>query len=308
MLQDRLGLSERRACQITGQHRSTQRHQPARAVADAALRAELRRISRRRARWGYRRAHQLLIEDGWEINIKRTRRLWREEGLRVPRKRRKRQRLGDSTTSSKRLRAQHPDHVWAIDFQFDQTADGHNLKLLHVVDEFTREALAIECHRSIDADQLVRVLDGLVADRGAPGVPRCDNGPEMTAHALRDWCRFTRAGTAFSDPGSPWQNAYVESFGSRVRDELLAVEMFSCLAEAQVLIEDWRQDYNHHRPHRALGMMAPVPFARGWRTAHEAARASAELHSPYGLASFDAGANPNLDLPTNRQLSQQVDR
>jgi putative transposase len=310
MLVDRLGLSERRACQITGQHRSTQRHAPVRAADDAALRAELRRISRERPRWGYRRAHQLLLDDGWQLNVKRTRRLWREEGLRVPRKRRKRQRLGDSTVEGRRLRAQRPDHVWAIDFQFDQTADGHNLKLLHVVDEFTREALAIECHRRIDADKTVAVLDRLVAARGlAPAVLRCDNGPEMTAYALRDWCRFSRAGTAFSDPGSPWQNAYVESFGGRVRDELLAVEMFSCLAEARVLIEDWRQDYNHHRPHSSLGMMAPAPFAVGWRTAHEAAtRASAELHSPYGLAPFNAGANPTLDLSTTHQLSQQVDR
>ena len=121
----------------------------------AALRAELRRISRRRPRWGYRRAHQLLLDEGWELNRKRTQRLWREEGLRVPQRRRKRQRLGDSTVPAERLRAERPDHVWALDFQFDQTADGHNLKLLHVVDEFTREALAIECRRRIDADHTV---------------------------------------------------------------------------------------------------------------------------------------------------------
>ena len=154
---------------------------------DGALRAQLRRISRDRPRWGYRRAHALLREDGWELNIKRTRRVWREEGLRVPRKRRKRQRLGESTVPADRLRAEHPDHVWAIDFQWDQTADGHNLKLLHVVDEFTREALAIECHRRIDSDHTVAILDRLVLERGtAPGFVRCDNGPELTANALRD--------------------------------------------------------------------------------------------------------------------------
>ena len=157
-LRDRLGMSERRACRLAGQHRSTQRHELVVADDDAALRSELRRISRERPRWGYRRAHRLLLDDGWSLNIKRTRRVWREEGLRVPRKRRKRQRLGTSTVPAKRLRAQRPDHVWAIDFQFDQTADGHNLKLLHVVDEFTREALAIECHRRIDADETVEVL------------------------------------------------------------------------------------------------------------------------------------------------------
>ncbi len=303
-------MSERRACRLAGQHRSTQRHEPIVVADDAALRAELRRISRERPRWGYRRAHRLLLDDGWQLNIKRTRRLWREEGLRVPRKRRKRQRLGESTVPAERLRAERPDHVWAIDFQFDQTADGHNLKLLHVVDEFTREALAIECHRRIDADKTVSVLDQLVAERGtAPGFLRCDNGPEMTANAIRDWCRFSRAGSAYIEPGSPWQNPYVESFGGRVRDELLAVELFSCLTEARVLIEDWRIDYNEHRPHSALGMMAPAVFARGYRETHlAAAPASAELRSAYGHAPFDAGGSLTLQSPITHQLSQQVDR
>jgi putative transposase len=266
MLQDRLGISERRACRYVGQHRSTQRHEPVVAGDDQALRGQLRQISRDRPRWGYRRAHTLLLADGWVLNIKRTRRVWREEGLRVPRKRRKRQRLGESTVPAKRLRAERPDHVWAIDFQWDQTADGHHLKLLHVVDEFTREALAIECHRRIDTDQTVDVLDRLVGERGTtPGFVRCDNGPEMTAHALRDWCRFSKTGSAYIEPGSPWQNPYVESFGGRVRDELLAVELFSCLTEAQILIEDWRIDYNHRRPHSALEMMTPAAFAAGLR-------------------------------------------
>lgn len=295
---------------MAGQHRSTQRHEPVAAEDDAALRAELRRISRERPRWGYRRAHTLLLEDGWTLNIKRTRRVWRAEGLRVPRKRRKRLRLGTSTVPANRLRAEAPDHVWAIDFQFDQTADGHNLKLLHVVDEFTREALAIECHRRIDADKTVSVLDQLVSERGAaPGFLRCDNGPEMTANAIRDWCRFSRAGSAYIEPGSPWQNPYVESFGGRVRDELLAVELFSCLTEARVLIEDWRVDYNEHRPHSALGMMAPAVFARGYREAHlAAAPASAELRRRYASAPFDAGGSLTLQSPTIHQLSQQVDR
>ena len=171
----------------------------------------------------------------------------------MPRKRRKRQRLGESTVPADRLRAQRPDHVWAIDFQWDQTADGHNLKLLHVVDEFTREALAIECHRRIDADQTVDVLDRLVAERGtAPGVralrQRAGDDRQRPARLVP----LLQAGSAYIEPGSPWQNPYVESFGGRVRDELLAVELFSCLTEARVLIEDWRIDYNHHRPHSAL--------------------------------------------------------
>ncbi len=265
MLQDRFGVSERWACRVTGQHRSTQRHQPDPVDAEHALRALLREISAARPRWGYRRAHVRLGELGHHVNRKRVQRLWREEGLRVPARGRKRQRLGESTVPADRLRAQRPDHVWALDFQFDQTADGRVLKLLNVVDEFTREALAIHVARRIDADQTVNVLERLANQRGAPAHVRCDNGPELTAHALRDWCRFRHTGTAFIEPGSPWQNAYVESFNGRLRDELLDVEQVSCLAEAVVVIEDWRQDYNAHRPHSALGNRAPTVFASAWR-------------------------------------------
>ena len=266
MLQDRLGVSERRACRYAGQHRSTQRHERCVARDDGALRARLRELSRERPRWGYRRAHAMLCEEGWAVNRKRVQRLWREEGLRVPVRPRKRRRLGSSTVPAERLRAERPDHVWAIDFQFDQTADGKILKLLHVVDEFTREALAIECRRRIDADRTVATLERLVTERGcSPQFIRCDNGPELTANALKDWCRFSRAGSAYIEPGSPWQNPYVESFGSRVRDELLGVELFCSLAEAKVMVEDFRCDYNERRPHSALGMAAPARFAHAWK-------------------------------------------
>ena len=155
------------------------------------MRARLREFSRERPRWGYRRAHARLVEEGFELNRKRVQRLWREEGLRVPQRRSKRQRVGASTVPADRLSAARPDEVWALDFQFDQTADGRILKLLNVVDEFTREALAIRCERRIDADATVALLEGLVAQRGgAPVHIRCDNGPELTANALRDWCRF----------------------------------------------------------------------------------------------------------------------
>lgn len=266
MLCDRLGVSERWACRVVGQHRSTERYQPKRAEDDAALRAELRRFSARRPRWGYRRAHHHLREQGWDVNRKRVQRLWREEGLRVAVRRRKRRRLGESTVPAQRLRAERPDQVWAFDFQFDQTADGRVIKLLNVVDEFTREALVMLVERGIDADRTVEVLERLVAERGVPECLRCDNGPEMTAHALQDWCVLSQTATAYIEPGSPWQNPYVESFHSRVRDELLDVEEFSCLAEARVVIEDWRQDYNQRRPHSALGMRSPAAFAASLRT------------------------------------------
>ena len=168
------------------------------------------------------------------MNRKKIQRLWREEGLRVPQRKRKRQRLGESTVPAKRLRAERPNHVWALDFQFDAISDGRTLKLLHVVGEYTREALAMRVARSIDADHTTRVLDQIVRERGAgPELVRMDNGPEMTANALRDWCRFSGAERSFIEPGSPWQNPFVESFGSRVRDEVLSVEAFDSVLEAQ---------------------------------------------------------------------------
>jgi putative transposase len=189
-------------------------------------------------------------------------RLWREEGLRVPQRKRKRLRLGDSTVPAKRLRAERPNHVWALDFQFDTTSDGRTLKLLHVVDEYTREALAIRVARAIDADHTVRVLDEIVRERGAgPELVRMDNGPEMTANALRAWCRFSGAERSFIEPGSPWQNPFVESFGSRVRDEVLSVEAFDSVVEAQTVINDWKDIYNHQRPHSSHGWRTPAAFA-----------------------------------------------
>ena len=203
-----------------------------------------------------------LREEGWGVNRKRVQRLWREEGLRVPLKRRKRQRLGDSAQPARRLRAERPNHVWALDFQFDQTADGRVLKLLNIVDEHTREALAIVAARRINADTIAATLEGIVARRGtAPGYIRCDNGPELTANALRDWCRFSGTGSSYIEPGAPWENPYVESFNGRLRDEFLAIEQFDSLLEARVLIEDWRIEYNTKRPHSSLGWLAPAAYA-----------------------------------------------
>jgi putative transposase len=260
MLCERLGLSERRACRIAGQHRSSQRHEPKRAPDDAVLRRRLRAIAAKKPRWGYRRAHAHLLSEGFTLNRKRVQRVWREEGLRVPARKRKRRRLGESSAEgANRLRATHPGHVWALDFQHDATTDGRELKFLNVVDEFTREALAIEVERTIDADQTVATLQAIVTDRGiAPENIRADNGPELTARVLREWCQAGSTDTAYIDPGSPWQNPYAESFNARVRDELLDVEEFGSLAEAQVLAADYRDEYNERHPHSALGMMSPL--------------------------------------------------
>lgn len=264
MLRDRLGVSERRACRFVGQHRSTQRREPVLAVDDEALRAALRAFAGDRPRWGYRRAHHQLVGEGWSVNRKRVQRLWREEGLRVPARRRKRPPAGDGP-AGREIAASAPDQVWALDFQADQTADGRPLRLVNILDEHTREALVMHAGRSMSADQTVAQLEALVAARGrAPRFLRVDNGPELTSHALRDWCRFSTTQTVFIEPGCPWQNPFVESFHARVRDELLNCEQFACLAEAHVLIDDWREDYNTRRPHSSLGMTTPAAFAAAY--------------------------------------------
>lgn len=181
-------------------------------------------------------------------------------------KAKKKSRLGHSTTEPRYLEAEYPNHVWALDFQDDQTADGRSLRFLNIVDEFTREALVIEVKRSITADKTVEFLEGLLETRRvAPGFIRLDNGPELTSYALADWCRFSGTGTSFIEPGSPWQNAYVESLNARLRDEFLNQELFHTLLEAQMLAEDWRKDHNRHHPHSALSMLSPDEFAANWR-------------------------------------------
>ena len=190
---------------------------------------------------------------GWQVNNKRIRRLWREEGLRVP-QRRKKKRLTGVGVAAGAMSPIRPNVIWAMDFQFDTTADGRTMKMLNVIDEFTREALAIDIDRCINADGVVAVLDRLALQRGAPTYVRFDNGPEFVAHAVNDWCRFNGAGSLFIDPGSPWQNAWIESFNGRLRDELLNSWRFDSLLEARVIIEDWRlrlqREQTPHRPRR----------------------------------------------------------
>lgn len=236
------------------------------ADEEKELRLFLVELSRKKPRYGYRRAHAIAVKSGFQVNRKKVQRIWREEGLKVTHKAKKKSRLGSSTTESKRLEAEHPNQVWALDYQDDQTSDGRRLRLLNVVDEFTRQVLATHVARSITADDTVQVLEELAETRGeCPTFIRSDNGPELTSHALADWCRFSGTGASFIEPGSPWQNAYVESLNSRIRDELLNQELFHTLLEAQILAEDWRIDHNRHHPHSALGMLSPDEFAAIWR-------------------------------------------
>jgi putative transposase len=273
MLQTRFGVSERRACLVVGQHRSTQRlAPPARSDDEEALRAFLRAFSTCRPRWGWRRAANAARRDGWRVNNKRIQRLWREEGLRVPYRKRKKPHRGIGTAAGAMCPIA-PNALWALDFQFDTTDDHRTLKLLNIVDEFTRECPAIVVERSIDADLVVATLDRLACERGAPAFVRFDNGPEFIAHAVADWCRFNDVGSIFIDPGSPWQNAWIESFNGRLRDELLNGWRFDSLLEAQVIIEDWRIDYNIKLPHSAHGDLTPSEFAQAWHHQHQPALA-----------------------------------
>jgi putative transposase len=230
---------------------------------ELALRAFLRDFARRRPRWGWRRAARAARDAGWVVNNKRVHRLWRAEGLRVPYRKRKRplRGIGANVGAMCPIR---PNVVWALDFQFDQTSDSRMLKFLNVIDEYTRECLAMDVERSIDADGVVRCLERLANEKGAPRYVRFDHGPEFIAYAVADWCRFNGTDTVFIDPGSPWQNAWIESFNGRVRDEFLNGHQFDSLLEAQVLAEDWRIDYNFNRPHSAHGWLTPVEFVEAW--------------------------------------------
>ena len=273
VLRERFGVSQRRACRVVGQHRSTQRlDPPVPSDEEAELRAWLRAFSRERPRWGWRRAAAQLRREGWRINNKRVHRLWREEGLKVPYRKRKKPHRGIGTHVGAMCPIA-PNALWALDFQFDTTVDGRILKLLNVVDEYTRECPAIVVERSIDADKVVATLDKIAGERGVPAFVRFDNGPEFIARAVADWCRFNGVDTVFIDPGSPWQNAWIESFNGRLRDEFLNGWHFDNLLEAQVLIEDWRIDYNDNRPHSAHGDLTPSEFARAWTNRNEPALA-----------------------------------
>ncbi len=267
-LRTRFGVSERRACKLAGQHRSTQRLKPRPpSEEEAKLRKRLRQIARSHPRYGWKMARRLLVREGWVINKKRVQRVWREEGLKRPANTRKRRR--QSLDNPERLTATEPNQVWAVDFQFDETTDGRRLKLLNIVDECSREALAMRVGRRCDADDVVAQIERLVAERGAPKWLRMDNGPELLAWALREWCRFSGTGTCYIDPGSPWQNPYIESFNGRVRDELLNTEEFGSLLEAQVVVEAWRMEYNTFRPHSALGGFTPAEFQTKWTSEHQ---------------------------------------
>ena len=210
-------------------------------------------------RYGYRRVTALLWAEGWRVNHKRVERLWRQEGLKVPQKQPKRKRLWLADGSCVRLRPAHRDHVWSYDFVADRTSEGRAFRMLTLIDEHTRECLAIDVARKLNSDDVLERLSDLFIRRGVPCYIRSDNGPEFTANKVRDWLKRIGVKTLFIEPGSPWENGYIESFNGKLRDELLAREQFDTLLEAKVLIERWRHHYNTQRPHSSLGYRAPAP-------------------------------------------------
>jgi hypothetical protein len=258
------GVSERLACRVLGQHRSTQRKKPTRPDDEAALTADITSLATQYGRYGYRRITAMLRQRGWRVNAKRVARIWRREGLKVPSKQPKRGRLWLNDGSCIRLRPEYPNHVWSYDFVEDRTHDGRKYRMLNVIDEFTRECLAIRINRKLKSTDVIDVLSDLFILRGIPTHVRSDNGPEFIAQALRDWLAAVGSKTAYIMPGSPWENGYCESFNSKLRDELLNGEIFYTLKEAKIVIEQWRKHYNTIRPHSSLRNQPPAPEVLQW--------------------------------------------
>ncbi|MFC1919612.1 IS3 family transposase [Chloroflexota bacterium] len=258
----KLKISQRRACHVLGQARTTQRRQISPPSDEKRLTEDIIALAAKYGRYGYRRITALLNnEKGWRANHKRVERIWRREGLKVPKKQPKRGRLWLNDGSCIRLRPEHKDHVWSYDLMMDRTTDGRAFKILNIIDEFSRECLNVKVDRKIRSQDVIDELFNLFVFRGIPEHIRSDNGPEFTAKAVRSWLNKLGVKTLFIEPGSPWENGYIESFNGKLRDELLNLELFTTLGEAKVLIEQWRREYNQVRPHSALRYQPPAPEA-----------------------------------------------
>ena len=244
-----------------GQYRSTQRHLQIVPSEEEQLTYRIVELATEYGRYGYRIITGLLRNEGWRVNHKRVERIWRREGLKVPKKQPKRGRLWLNNGSCVRLRPMHKDHVWSYDFMTARTDNGRAFRMLNIIDEYTKECLDITVERKMGSSLVIERLAHLFITRGIPEHIRSDNGPEFTAKAIRKWLSRLGVKTLFIEPGSPWENGYIESFNSRLRDELLNGEIFTTLLEAKVLIEDWRRHYNTVRPHSALGYKPPAPEA-----------------------------------------------
>ena len=256
----KLVVSERRACRVLDQARATQRRNLSPLSDEKQLTNDIIALATKYGRYGYRKITELLNNEyGWRVNHKRVERIWRKEGLKAPKKQPKRKRLWLNDGSCIRLRPEYKDHVWSYDFMIDRTANGRAFKILNIIDEYTRECLAVLVARKIKTQDVIDTLFNLFIFRGIPRHIRSDNGPEFTAKAIRKWLSRLGVKTLYIEPGSPWENGYVESFNGKMRDELLNREIFTTLEEAKVLIEQWRREYNQVRPHSSLGYRPPAP-------------------------------------------------
>lgn len=259
----KFGVSERRACRILGQPRSTQRRQESEPTPeDVQIMARVIELALQEPSWGYREITDRLRMEGWVVNPKRIDRICRQEGLRALRKKVKRGRLRLIDGTRVRLRPQYRNHVWAYDFVEDQTSDGRKIRMLVIVDEFSRECLAIRVARRLQSPHVLEVLYACFSVYGVPEHLRSDNGPEFIAERVRTWLGQLGVKTLFIEPGSPWENGFVESLNGTLREECLSRERFDTLFEAQVLVENWRQKYNTFRPHSSLGGRPPAPEVR----------------------------------------------
>ncbi len=260
-VQEIFQVSERKVCRALEQPRTTQRYVSRRPNDEDSLTLRVVELAGQYGRYGYRRITALLQQEGWRVNHKRVERLWRREGLKVPAKQPKRGRLWLNDGSCLRLKPEFPNHVWSYDFVLERTHDGRAFRILNVIDEYTRECLAVKVKRHLDHEDVQECLTELFCERSVPVHLRSDNGPEFIANALREWLNKLSVKPLFIEPGSPWENGYVESFNGKMRDELLNREIFYTLQEAQVLIARWREEYNHFRPHSSLGYRPPAPQA-----------------------------------------------
>ena len=254
-------VSERRLCRVLGQARATQRRKPVLRDDEDALTKKVICFAHTYGRYGYRRVTELLRRDGWRVNHKRVERIWRSTGLKVPQRQPKRGRIWLNDGSCIRLRAEHGNHVWSYDFVHERTRDGKPLRFLTVLDEYSRECLALKVGRQLRSREVEDCLYELFMTRGVPQYIRSDNGPEFVARALVGWLERLSVKTLFIEPGSPWENGYIESFNGKFRDEFLNGEVFDSVIEARVLTERWRRVYNTVRPHSGLGGNSPVPEA-----------------------------------------------
>jgi len=249
---------------VLGLARATQRLRPLISDEESRLVADITSLATKYGRYGYRRITAMLnnSDTGWQVNHKRVERIWRQEGLKVPKKQPKRGRLWLNDGSCVRLRPEHKDHVWSYDFVEERTTDGRKFRILNIIDEYTRECLAILVERRLTSGDVIDKLYDLFLFIGVPEHIRSDNGGEFTARAVRKWLGALGVRTLFIEPSSPWENGYIESFNGKLRDELLNREIFTTLTEAKVLIAGWRKEYNQVRPHSSLGYRPPVPEAR----------------------------------------------